>query len=919
VINSPVWRLGRALVITFLCAGSVGACNSGRAYVPKKNDGGADATDTKPDTPANDTPAADTDIDGSISTPDVADDSMPTCPANQHLCAGACVDDTDPKTCGGSCSRCPDPVGGTATCEARICGGSCTASQKLCHGACIDMGAACDGTCPTGTHACGSLCPSNQDVTSCGTSCMGCPVPSGALQATCDGTKCDFTCSTGYHKCGAACVRDDAAGACGAACVSCPTGTKGTPICVSGTCSLTCDAGYHLCGGQCASDTDVATCGTSCSPCSVPTNGSATCGGGMCGGACPTGKQLCAGACIDSGLACLNQCQTGSHNCTGLCSSNTSVNSCGATACSACASPTGASQTTCDGTMCAFSCGTGYHKCGTTCATDSDPNACGSGCVKCPTDPKGAAVCQSGVCGIMCATGYHQCPASTGACVANTLLSGCGTSSCSACPVPTNGSATCDGLSCGTMCPSGMQLCNGACIAGNVACNGTCPTGQHNCSGICAADTAPATCGARCAACPAPASHGVASCVTGGNCGYACDASYRNCPGTNLCVASTAPGCCSMSDCTNPALPICTNNVCVGRTLGSTCSAGTECASGACAEGVCCTTACTGKCTSCLKANTGQNDGTCAAVTANTAHGSDCSIQAASTCGTTGKCDGAGACVKWPATTVCLAQSCPQDSSTQTAASTCNGAGTCVAGGGTPCSFYQCNSATAICRTTCSTSADCSSGYFCNAGTCAKKPNGFVCGAASECLSGNCGGRCCPAGTTCNCPQPSASNLLANPGFDTNLSGWTLTTPASGSSGPARWDMSDVNSCPYSGSMYIYHFGFDESATFSQCVPISAAKTYNFGGAINDTNCVNVWCDLRFYNGGNCGGVEVTDGSPPEFTWTGPVWGPSNVGPVTPPSDAVSAKVVCQSSPPYSPDCWSSWDSLYLSPSPATY
>jgi hypothetical protein len=908
----------RGFSLLVLLTMALAACAKGQAYKPK-NDASVDGKKDAPaDAPAPDgTSSPDSGDDGGANA-DVADETFPTCPTNQHLCAGACVSDDDPKTCGTACSRCSDPVGGTATCVAKSCSGECPSGKKLCHGTCIDMAAACTATCAAGTHACGDLCPSNTDVTACGTMCSSCPVPPGASQASCDGTKCDFTCGPGTHRCGMACAGDSSILACGSGCVACPTSPNGTATCQSGTCALTCATSYHLCGTTCASNADVKTCGTSCDACPSITGGTPAClPNGTCSGTCPPGKKLCAGTCIDSATACAGVCPTGSHDCGGVCSQNTSIATCGASSCMACTPPTGGTST-CDGTKCDFTCNNGYHKCGTTCAADNDANACGAACTKCPTDAKGTAVCSGGACGIVCQQGYHQCPPNTGPCVANTLTSSCGQTSCSACAVPTGGTATCDGLSCGRQCPAGNQVCNGVCQANNLPCNGTCMANMHLCNNICSSDASPATCGSRCSPCADPPSHGAASC-NGGSCGIACDSGYRNCPGTSLCVGNTAPACCSAADCPATA-PVCTNNTCVGRALGAACTTQAECGSGKCAEGVCCSDVCNTKCMSCLSANTGQTTGTCAAVTAGVAHGSDCAVQAASTCGTTGKCDGAGACAKFAAATVCAAMSCPTGGTTQTAASTCNGSGTCVAGATTGCGFYKCNASTNICRANCTADADCASSYFCIGGSCNKKPTGYVCGSNAECSSGNCGGRCCPAGTPCDCPQPSVNNLLINPGFEmtAGITGWQ-TTAGTGSNGSPKWDSSDSTGCPYSGSIVTYQFGSDEASAFSQCVPVSPSKTYNFGGWIRDqTNCLNIWCELHYFSGPGCTGAQTDYFE--QITWTGSTWGMSEHDPVTPPTDSASVKIACQGSPPINaPDCRSFWDRLWFSPVPNKY
>ncbi len=230
-----------------------GACNSARQSLPTNPDGGDWGEDAP--TVFLDASGADLGPDGSDARRDAAAEvAAPECPTGKHTCPGGCVSDMDPQTCGASCTPCEAPTDGTATCDGKSCGGSCLPGKQLCHGACIDATAPCAGGCPTGQHVCGNLCPSVMDVKACGTSCVACPVPTGATQASCDGTKCDFACTTGYHKCGTACALDNDATACGMACISCATDPNGTAQCVGGNCGLACKTGYHICGGKCVSN-----------------------------------------------------------------------------------------------------------------------------------------------------------------------------------------------------------------------------------------------------------------------------------------------------------------------------------------------------------------------------------------------------------------------------------------------------------------------------------------------------------------------------------------------------------------------------------------------------------------------------------------------------------------------------------------
>ncbi|HEY4393277.1 MAG TPA: hypothetical protein VGP64_04415 [Polyangia bacterium] len=93
---------------------------------------------------------------------------------------------------------------------------------------------------------------------------------------------------------------------------------------------------------------------------------------------------------------------------------NSSVSTCGTTACAPCATPTNGSAT-CDGTSCDIMCNTNCHSCGTSCASNADPSACGSSCIVCPGSSiaNSAPTC-NGTCGTGCAAGYRACTATSG-------------------------------------------------------------------------------------------------------------------------------------------------------------------------------------------------------------------------------------------------------------------------------------------------------------------------------------------------------------------------------------------------------------------------------------------------------------------------------------------------------------------------
>ena len=187
-------------------------------------------------------------------------------------------------------------------------------------------------------------------------------------------------------------------------------------------------------------------------------------------------------------------------------------------------------------------------------------------------------------------------------------------------------------------------------------------------------------------------------------------------------------------------------------TNGTACTESYFCASGHCIEGVCCDTTCNGVCQSCLAAlkATGP-DGTCGPVASDTDPDDDCAAEAASTCGATGLCDGAGACALHPLGTECAPISCPSED-TRANADTCDGAGTCVDNGTIMCtSGFAC--VAGVCQNSCTGDGDCQSSTYCSGGACVPdEPNGTACARDAECQTGQCvDGVCCdsPCGGDC--------------------------------------------------------------------------------------------------------------------------------------------------------------------------
>ncbi|MBW2522994.1 MAG: hypothetical protein JRI23_02405 [Deltaproteobacteria bacterium] len=261
---------------------------------------------------------------------------------------------------------------------------------------------------------------------------------------------------------------------------------------------------------------------------------------------------------------------------------------------------------------------------------------------------------------------------------------------------------------------------------------------------------------------------GAGTCVSGNT--TSCEP-YR-CDGSGLDCRSS---CADDTECT--ATNYCSSPTCVAKlTNGTACSAANWCLSGECVDGVCCDAACSGDCESCLLANTGVADGTCAFVPA----GSD----PESECATTQACNGAGACRTTDGNSCtdgaeCLSGYCPTDDGVccnEDCADTCeacllvkNGVadGTCglVPSGNDPdteCSDEGLDTCGANGTGCTGTAASCNlygAGLVCSAGSCAAgvETGTALCDGAGTCVPGtpspcspylcNSGGTACR--TTC--------------------------------------------------------------------------------------------------------------------------------------------------------------------------
>jgi hypothetical protein len=539
-----------------------------------------------------------------------------------------------------------------------------------------------------------------------------------------------------------------------------PSGDTYTLYLRGGTCSADADCDT----GHCVENTccETASCGT-CQTCAGTVkpgqcdnialgqpdtvHACAACdGAGSCkkalGQTCTTGSECAYGNCVDGtccqttscggGLTCANSygyclkvlgspcnkdgdCGSG-HCADGVCCG---VANCGAgMRCDFTASAGSCKKVTGQACTAASDCGTGYCVDGWCCGT-----ACSGQCEACDVvhglcqpitgaPHNGRAACAgSAPCGSFCNGSDPTACHYAGSAIA------CGTPSCAS--GVEQDVSTCDGSG---ACKPNSKAC-GAFTCGGTSCNTTCTTsaqcssGYYCKSGTCSPKEIDGT---NCTV------GGASSCASG-NCvdGVCCKSSA--CTAGGMCNVTGAVGTCS-------------------KPAGVACSDASECGSGFCVDKVCCDKACNGQCEAC---DVSGKVGTCSAVSG-APHGSRTACGGTGVGGECAKvCDGSDTTTcKYPGgAKSCGAATCVTGVETHVAV--CDGAGGCKDVPAT-CNGYVCGAS--ACKTTCSTSTDCASGYYCKPGTTTCVPIeglGTSCSTSATCTSGFCTDGVCCAVSSC--------------------------------------------------------------------------------------------------------------------------------------------------------------------------
>ncbi|HEY3353761.1 MAG TPA: putative metal-binding motif-containing protein [Polyangia bacterium] len=674
-------------------------------------------------------------------------------------------------TCNGlddDCNGRPDDAPGEVPCAVGdLCRGAGTSWKCTCS---TDTG--CDGCCLAGAADAPDQCvPVGElSVAQCGiagAACASCEDGNPCTTDSCDGA-CHHVNVADHTSCPGGQCRIPAAAA-GICCAGCWTGTA----CVSAPA-----AGCGTAGGDCAP------ANTGCGNCKVCD------GAGQCGNV-PVGQDP-NGQCPDEGVAGCGR--NGACDGAGACQLYAT-----GTACATCKTCDGAghcgnvaagddpnSQCTDEGGCghdgaCDGSGACRYYGASVRCGTCRTCNGAGA----CSGAPADDPACGTIACGGLTTTCRSYADVTSNRCVA-------GGGSCK----PPNTAATCTGFAntgANTRCGN-CKVCDGNGACGNVnggqdpnndcaaaaasTCgqNGSCD-GSGNCA-LFATGTGCATCaqcdgGGHCNQTPGDdAACGTIGCSTlSTTCRTYSNLTASRCKALGTCKGVNATDCTTFSDA--PGTTSCG--------LCSHCSGGGACSSMPADDGNCGTITCSSLSTTCrtysdLTTNRCKTLGACkqaptdcsaytnhpgaACATCKTcdasggctgligtgqSSGGACATQAASTCGTDGNCDGAGACEVYPSGTVC--GTCKRCGGT--------GAGSCAAipDGAAP------SDCTAQASTTCGNTGNCKGGacekwaagtacgtecHQCDgAGTCVPVANNTACG-SKVC----CGGVCCPGATT---------------------------------------------------------------------------------------------------------------------------------------------------------------------------
>jgi hypothetical protein len=170
------------------------------------------------------------------------------------------------------------------------------------------------------------------------------------------------------------------------------------------------------------------------------------------------------------------------------------------------------------------------------------------------------------------------------------------------------------------------------------------------------------------------------------------------------------------------------------------------------------------------------------------------------------------------------------------------------------------------------------------------------------------------AGGQCLCP--SATNLLLEPGFDTDVSDWQQN-------GGANFSSTDATGCPLSGSLQVMvdPIGGSQAVMNAPCVPVTPGQKYDFGGKVllpTPDPSTGASMAVEWIEYADCHGSFTTTSGPAVDPVSAGSWQSLSSSAVAP-NTAAAAFLVLTVTTPQGVSSSALFDDVYFTPSPGAF
>jgi hypothetical protein len=170
------------------------------------------------------------------------------------------------------------------------------------------------------------------------------------------------------------------------------------------------------------------------------------------------------------------------------------------------------------------------------------------------------------------------------------------------------------------------------------------------------------------------------------------------------------------------------------------------------------------------------------------------------------------------------------------------------------------------------------------------------------------------AGGQCICP--SATNLLPESGFDTDVNDWQHN-------GGANFSSTDATGCPLSGSLQVMvdPLGGSQAVMNAPCVPVTPGQKYDFGGKVllpTPDPSTGASMAVEWIEYADCHGSFTTMSGPAVDPASAGSWQSLSSSAVAPNTAAAAFLVLTVTTPP-GVSSSALFDDVYFTPSPGAF